>query len=71
MTPLSTAQIVISVILIGLILIQERSSGTSGIFGGGGGAPYQTRRGMEKVIFWATIGTGIAFLGLAIWNLVL
>lgn len=65
------AQIVVSILLIGLVLIQERSSGLSGVFGGGGGAPYQTRRGMEKFVYWATIGVGIAFVTIAVLNLVL
>lgn len=65
------AQIVVSVLLIALVLIQERSSGLSGVLGGGGGAPYQTRRGMEKFVYWATIGVGAAFIVIAILNLVL
>ena len=64
------AQIVISLILIGLILIQERSSGLSGVFGGQGATPYQTRRGLEKFIYWGTIGAAIIFAILAILNLV-
>ncbi len=65
------AQVIISIVLIVLILIQERSSGLSTIFGGGGGTPYQTRRGLEKVIFIATIITAVIFAILAILNLVL
>lgn len=65
------AQIVVSILLIALVLIQERSSGLSGVFGGGGGAPYQTRRGMEKFVYWTTIGVGIAFIAIAVLNLVL
>lgn len=64
------AQVVISIILIGLILIQERSSGLSGVFGGQGATPYQTRRGLEKFIYWGTIGAAVIFAALAILNLV-
>lgn len=64
-------QIVISVVLIALILLQERSSGLSGIFGGEGSGFYQTRRGLEKVIFAATIVLVIVFLALAILQLYL
>lgn len=63
-------QIVVSVILIALILVQERSSGLSGIFGGQGATPYQTRRGLEKFIYWGTIGAAVIFVALAILNLV-
>lgn len=65
------AQIVVSVILIGLILLQERSSGLSGVFGGQGATPYQTRRGLEKAIYWGTIVAAALFALLAILNLVL
>ena len=62
--------IVISVAIVGLILLQERSSGLSGIFGGEGGGFYQVRRGLEKVIFVSTIVLIVAFLGLAIYQFV-
>ncbi len=69
---LAVSQVIISVIIIVLILLQERSAGLSGIFGGGeGGAFYQTRRGMEKTIFAATIALAIIFLGLSIAQLLI
>ncbi len=64
-------QIVVSIILIALILVQERSSGLSGVFGGQGATPYQTRRGLEKAIYWGTIVAAAIFALLAILNLVL
>ena len=64
-------QIVLAVIIIGLILLQERSSGMSGLFGGGGDdGYYQTRRGMEKFIFIATIVAAVIFVALAVWQLI-
>lgn len=72
MSWISIAQIVISVIVIALILLQERSSGVGGAFGGGdAGGFYQTRRGIEKAIFIGTIVGVIVFTGLALANLVL
>lgn len=72
MNLLHLAQIVASIILIVLILIQERSSGLSGIFGGGSdGGSYQTRRGLERVLFWATVGTAAAFAALALLDFIL
>jgi protein translocase SecG subunit len=63
-------QIILAIIIIGLILLQERSSGMSGLFGGGGDEGYyQTRRGMEKFIFLATIVAAIIFVALAVWQL--
>jgi len=67
---ITVIQAIISVFIVILILLQERSAGLSGIFGGeGGGAFYQTRRGMEKTIFSTTIALAIIFLGLAIAQL--
>ncbi len=68
---LIAAQIVVSIILIALILVQDRTSGLSGVFGGAGATPYQTRRGLEKSIYWATIVAAAIFAVLAILNLVL
>jgi protein translocase SecG subunit len=63
------AQVVVSIILITLVLLQERGGGMGAIFGGGAGAPYQTRRGLEKGIFWGTIISAAIFAILAIINL--
>jgi protein translocase SecG subunit len=62
-------QIILSVVIITLILLQERSSGMSGLLGGDGGGYYQARRGMEKLIFYATIVLSVAFVGLAVYQL--
>jgi len=61
-------QAIIGVLIIVLILLQERSTGLSGIFGGEGGF-YQTRRGIEKIIFISTIVLGIIFIGLSLYSL--
>ncbi len=62
-------QIAVSIILIVLVIIQERASGISGVFGGQGATPYQTKRGLEKTIFYATIVFAVIFAALAIANL--
>lgn len=69
---ITIAQIVVSVLLIVLILFQERGAGLSSAFGGSGeGTPYHTRRGLEKSVFIATIVLAVVFAALAILNLVL
>lgn len=52
--------IVISVLLVTCILLQAQGSGL-GASWGGGGETYHTRRGLEKVIFFITIVTGVLF----------
>ncbi len=63
-------QIILCVVIIGLILLQERSSGMSGLLGGGGEGFYQARRGFENIIFYATIVLSVAFVGLALYSLI-
>jgi len=62
---LTYAQIILSVLLIGSILIQQRGTGLSSSFGGGS-LEYSTKRGAEKIIFWATIVLAILFLAVSI-----
>ncbi|MFC1756734.1 preprotein translocase subunit SecG [Patescibacteria group bacterium] len=55
-------QIVISVLLVVAVLLQQRGSGMSGVFGGGdGGGSYSTRRGFEKILFRSTIILAVLF----------
>lgn len=61
-------QIAVSIAIIGLILLQERSTGLGGILGGENSF-YQTRRGLEKIVFWATIFLIVVFAALAILQL--
>ncbi|MCL4405516.1 MAG: preprotein translocase subunit SecG [Patescibacteria group bacterium] len=71
MSYINIAQILVSVIIIILILLQERESGISGLFGGGDmGGVYQARRGVEKILFIATITAIVIFIALSVINLV-
>jgi preprotein translocase subunit SecG len=58
-------QIILSIAIITLVLLQVKGSGLGSIFGGDGGV-YRTRRGVEKTIFNATIGLVILFFILAL-----
>ena len=57
---LNFAQILVSVVLIIVVLLQVRDAG-GGIFGSGQ-ATYRTRRGVEKTLFQATIVLGAVFV---------
>ncbi len=67
---LATIQIILSVAIVTLILLQERSSGMSGLLGGDGAGLYQARRGFEKSIFYATIVLCVVFVAVAAYALV-
>ena len=63
------SQIVISVFLIALILMQNKSGGLGSVFGGGDGDVFHTKRGPEKWLFYATIVLTILFIALGIFNI--
>jgi len=54
-------QIVLSACLVGLILIQSKGSGLGSPLWGDISI-YSTRRGVEKIIFYITIGVAVLFL---------
>jgi len=57
-------QVVLSLLLIASILLQQSEAGLGGAFGGGDGfsSGYHTKRGVEKMIFIATIVIAILFV---------
>lgn len=61
---LQVIQIILSITLIVLLLLQSKGAGLGGIFGGD--SIYRTRRGVEKTIFQATIILGIIFFVIAL-----
>ena len=67
-TILAISQILVSIFLIGLILLQQRGTALGSAFGGEGGF-YSTRRGIQKKIFILTIVLGGIFIVLATINL--
>jgi protein translocase SecG subunit len=65
---LNIIQIIISILLVTTILLQQRGSGLSSAFGGSGGVYYQ-KRGIEKILFRASIVLAALFLITAFLNL--
>lgn len=62
---LSIIQLVSAVLLIISILLQNRGTGLGSAFGGEGNV-YRTKRGMESVLFKATIALAAVFLGVSL-----
>ncbi|MDO8570293.1 MAG: preprotein translocase subunit SecG [Candidatus Daviesbacteria bacterium] len=67
---LSIFQIIISLGLICLILIQAKGSGLGSTFGGESGF-YRTKRGFEKLLFYTTIVFAFLFLFSSILGILL
>jgi preprotein translocase subunit SecG len=68
MKMIQIAQLIIAILLIISILLQNRGTGLSGIFGGSDNV-YRTKRGVEKFLFISTIVIGILFVGVALLGL--
>jgi len=62
--------IVLAVLLVTAILLQQRGSGLGGVFGGEGNA-FQTRRGVERVLFIFTIVVAVLFFGIGVASLMI
>lgn len=67
---LPLALIITSILLIVLILVQQRGTALGSSFGQEGGF-YATRRGVQRKILWATVVCGVLFIALALLNLTL
>jgi preprotein translocase subunit SecG len=63
-------QIVVSIALIVIILVQAKGTGLGGIFGGDSSI-YKTRRGVEKTLYQATIGLAVTFFIVSIASVLL
>jgi preprotein translocase subunit SecG len=69
-TYLYLAQILLSIVITVLVLLQAKDAGLSNMFGSSDMGVHKTRRGVEKTLFNATIGVGIAFLLLALISVI-
>jgi preprotein translocase subunit SecG len=66
----SIALIIISIVLIGLVLLQTRGGGMGSIFGGES-TVFHTRRGVEKTVFNMTVLFSILFLTISLLTFLL
>jgi preprotein translocase subunit SecG len=67
-TYFNVAQIVLSIALILVILLQVRGGGLGGIFGQPDSV-YRTKRGVEKTLFQLTVALVVLFVVLAVISL--
>lgn len=64
-TFLNVVEIILAVLVVGGVLLQTpKASGLGGTIGGGGdtGGGYRTKRGLERNLFYATIGLVVLFV---------
>ncbi|MDD3678764.1 MAG: preprotein translocase subunit SecG [Patescibacteria group bacterium] len=61
-------QVVTLILIIGAVLLQQKGSGLSAVFGGSTGF-YKTKRGAEKFLFWLTVVAAFIFFLTSIWQL--
>lgn len=60
MSIFTITQLIISALLVAAILVQQRGTGIGSTFGGEGGV-YRSKRGLERILFIATIILSVAF----------
>ncbi|HVH66023.1 MAG TPA: preprotein translocase subunit SecG [Candidatus Acidoferrum sp.] len=55
-------------VMLGILLQTPKASGLGGTIGGGGdsGGGYRTKRGLEKNLFYATIGLVVMFVVISV-----
>ena len=70
-TYLDIALIITSIALIISVILQGKGVGLGGLTGGDSGGVFTARRGIEKTLFYITIGLSIVFFILIIALLVI
>jgi len=58
---LDIALIITSIALIASVILQSKGAGLGGLTGADTGGIFTARRGIEKTLFWVTIGLSILF----------
>lgn len=67
-TVLFIFQITISLVIIGVILLQARGTGLGSAWGGSG-ETYRSKRGVEKMLLYSTVVLVILFVVIALVSL--
>jgi protein translocase SecG subunit len=61
-TILPGIQVILSILLVGAVLLQQRGAGLGGAFGDQSQASFYKRRGAELYLFQATIALAVLFV---------
>ena len=68
---LNIALIITSVGLILSVILQSKGAGLGGLTGADTGGVFTARRGIERILFWVTIGLSVVFFALVLTIIVL
>jgi preprotein translocase subunit SecG len=68
---LDIALIITSVGLILSVILQSKGAGLGGLTGADTGGVFTARRGIERILFWVTIGLSVVFFALVITIIIL
>lgn len=63
--------IITSIALIVSVILQSKGAGLGGLSGSDSGGVFSARRGVERTLFWVTIGLSVLFFILAIITVIL
>jgi preprotein translocase subunit SecG len=58
--------IITSIALIASVILQSKGAGLGGLTGADTGGIFTARRGIEKILFWVTVGLSVLFFVLTI-----
>ncbi len=64
---ITVTQTIVAILIVISILLQNRGEGLGGIFGGGGEI-FRTRRGLENLLYYVSIGLAVLLIILSIVN---
>jgi preprotein translocase subunit SecG len=65
-TYLYIALIITSISLVASVVLQSKGAGLGNLTGGDMGSVFTARRGIEKTLFWVTLGLSIVFFSLCL-----
>ncbi|MEY2818684.1 MAG: preprotein translocase subunit SecG [Chloroflexota bacterium] len=68
---LDIALIITSVGLILSVILQSKGAGLGGLTGADTGGVFTARRGIERILFWVTIGLSVIFFALVLTIIIL